>query len=220
VTRIEISDVRVALICFICRSSDHWDSHLFSKKFTRIVVMNIEHLLVMKIALRINDLLSRKESHGLCYRGSQEFVLKALQVCVASICCAVTVAQALAQTTPESAVSTNILEPTPAPQTSPLPSPETLFRSPTPSPLVSPTPLPTPLPDGTMPQPLPVMPTPVLQDAETLAKELDQPLPGPRQFSEPLMKPGEWKFSPAIGLPSPSVAPTLSPSPTPMQSHQ
>jgi hypothetical protein len=182
--------------------------------------MNIEHLLVMKIALRINDLLSREESHGLCYRGSQEFVLKALQVCVASICCAATVAQALAQTTPESAVSTNVLEPTPAPQSSPLLSPETLFQSPTPSPLVSPTPLPTPLPDGTMPQPLPVMPTPVLQDAETLAKELDQPLPVPRQFAEPLMKPGEWKFSPAIGLPSPSVAPTLSPLPTPTQSHQ
>ena len=139
VTRIEISDVRAALICFICRSSDHWDSHLFSKKFTRIVVMNIEHLLVMKIALRINDLLSREESHGLCYRGSQEFVLKALQVCVATICCAATVAQALAQATPESAVSTNVLEPAPAPQSSPLLSPETLFQSPTPSPLVSPT---------------------------------------------------------------------------------
>ena len=109
-------------------------------------------------------------------------MLKALQVCVASVCCVATGAQALAQTRGGIFRVHHVLEPTPAPQTSPLLSPETLFQSPTPSPLVSPTPLPTPLPDGTMPQPLPVMPTPVLQDAETLAKELDQPLPVPRQF--------------------------------------
>jgi hypothetical protein len=215
-----VSDLQSVLICFICGSSDHWDSHLFSKEFTRIVVSNIEHLLIMKIALRIIDLLGREESGGTLLRRLSRLMLNVLQVCVASVCCVATVAQALAQTRGESAVSTNVLEPTPAPQTSPLLSPETLLLSPTPSPLVSPTPSPTPLPDGTMPQPLPVMPTPVLQDAETLAKELDQPIPVPRQFAEPLMKPAEWKFSPPIALPSPSAAPTLSPPPTPVQSHQ
>jgi hypothetical protein len=193
---------------------------LFSQEFRRIVVINIEHLLVMKSALRIIDLPGRKNRGRALLSRQSRLMLEALQVCVASVCCVATVAQAFAQTRGESAVSTNVLEPTPAPQTSPLLPPEALFPSPTPSPLVSPTPSPTPLPDGTMPQPLPVMPTPVLQGAETLAEELDQPIPVPRQFSEPLMKPAEWKFSPAIGLPSPSVAPTLSPTPTPMQSHQ
>jgi hypothetical protein len=216
----EVSDVQSSLIWSICRASDHWGSHLFSKEFTRIVVRTIEHLLIMKIALRINDLLGREESDGTLLPWRSRLMLNALQVCVASVCCVASVEQARAQTTGESAVSTNILEPTPAPQTSPLFSPETLFQSPTPSPLVSPTPLPTPLPDGTMPQPLPVMPTPVLQDAETLAKELDQPLPVPRQFAEPLMKPAEWKFSPPIALPSPSAAPSPSPPPTSTQSHQ
>jgi hypothetical protein len=78
----------------------------------------------------------------------------------------------------------------------------------------------TPLPDGTMPLPLPVMPTPVLQDAKTLSEELNRPIPAPTQFSEPLMKPREWEFSPAIVLPSPNPAPTLSPADTPSQSHQ
>lgn len=173
----------------------------------------------MKIALRIIDLLGREESGGTLLPRQSRLMLNALQVCVASVCCVATGAQALAQTRGESSVS-NVLEPKPAPQTSPLLSPETLFQSPTPSPLVSPTPLPTPLPDGTMPQPLPVMPTPVLQDAETLAKELDQPLPVPRQFAEPLMKPAEWKFSPPIALPSPSAAPSPSPPPASTQSHQ
>jgi hypothetical protein len=170
--------------------------------------------------IRINDLLGREESDGPLLPRQSRLMLNALQVCVAGVCCVATVAQARAQTTRESAVSTNVLEPTPAPETSPLVSPEMLFQSPTPGPLVSPTPLPRPLPDGTMPQPLPVMPTPVLQDAETLAKELDQPLPVPRQFAEPLMKPAEWKFLPAIAVPSPSAAPSLFPPPTPTQSHQ
>jgi hypothetical protein len=174
----------------------------------------------MKIALRINDLLGREESDGTLLPWQSRLMLNALQVCVASVCCVATVEQARAQTTRESAVSTNVQEPASVPETSPLVSPETPFQSPTPSPLVSPTPLPTPLPDGTMPQPLPVMPTPVLQDAETLAKELDQPLPVPRQFAEPLMKPTEWKFSPPIALPSPNAAPSPSPPPTPTQSHQ
>ncbi len=59
----------------------------------------------------------------------------------------------------------------------------------TPIPDVSPTPAPTPLPDGTMPLPVPVMPTPVLQDAATLSDQLNLPLPNPNQIKEPL-KPG------------------------------
>ena len=47
-----------------------------------------------------------------------------------------------------------------------------------------------------MPLPLPAMPTPVLQDAKTLSEQLNVPVPAPSQFSEPLMKPGEWEFSP------------------------
>jgi hypothetical protein len=146
--------------------------------------------------------------------------VNALKVCLASVCCAATVASALAQTNGQFPVSTNAIEPTPTPQTSPLLTPETLSPPPTPAPLVSPTPAPTPLPDGTMPLPLPVMPTPVLQDAKTLSEELNRPIPAPSQFSEPLMKPREWEFSPAIVLPSPNPAPTLSPAHTPTQSHQ
>ena len=71
-----------------------------------------------------------------------------------------------------------------------------------------------------MPLPLPAMPTPVLQDAETLFEQLNRPIPAPSQCSEPLMKSGEWEFSPAIVLPSPIPAPTFSPASTPAQSHQ
>ena len=71
-----------------------------------------------------------------------------------------------------------------------------------------------------MPLPLPVMPTPVLQDANTLSEELNRPIPAPSQFSEPLMKPAEWRYSPAIALPSPIPVPTPSPALTPTQSPQ
>ena len=73
---------------------------------------------------------------------------------------------------------------------------------------------PTPLPDGTMPLPLPAMPTPVLENAKALSEELNVPIPAPSQFSEPLTKPGEWIFSPAILQPSPTPSPALSPTPT------
>jgi hypothetical protein len=143
-----------------------------------------------------------------------------LKVCLASFCYAATVASAFAQTNGQFPVPTNVIEPTPTPQTSPVLVPETLFPSPTPAPLASPTPAPTPLPDGTMPLPLPVMPKPVLRDAKALSEQLNVPIPAPSQFSEPLMKPGEWKFSPAIVLPSPNPAPTPSPTSTPMNPHQ
>ena len=42
-----------------------------------------------------------------------------------------------------------------------------------PGPLLSPEPNPTPLPDGTMPQPLPVMPKPVLPESKALSEQLD-----------------------------------------------
>jgi hypothetical protein len=137
----------------------------------------------------------------------------AIKVSLAAFCCAATVASALAQTGGQSPASTSLLEPTPTPQSSPLLSPEVLLASPGAAPSVSPTPAPTPLPDGTMPLPLPVTPTPVLQNAETLSEELDRPIPAPSQFPEPLMKPAEWQFSPAIVQPSPIPAPTLSPTP-------
>ena len=86
--------------------------------------------------------------------------------------------------------------------------------------MLSPTPSPTPLPNGTMPLPLPTMPTPVLENAKALFEELNVPTPAPSQFFEPLMKPGEWIFSPAILQPSPTPSPALSPTATPTQSHQ
>ena len=43
-----------------------------------------------------------------------------------------------------------------------------------------------------MPLPLPAMPTPVLENAKALSEELNVAIPAPSQFSEPLMKPGEW----------------------------
>ena len=147
-----------------------------------------------------------------------------VRVCLAFFCCGVTVASALAQTNSQFPVPTNVPEAASTPQTSPLIKPESLFS--TPAPLLSPTPIPTPfpsptpLPDGTMPLPLPVMPTPVLQDANTLSEELNRPIPAPSQFSEPLMKPAEWRYSPAIALPSPIPVPTLSPALTPTQSPQ
>ena len=76
-----------------------------------------------------------------------DLLARALKVCLATFCCAATVASALAQTNGQFPVSTNVIEPTPTPQTSPLLVPETLFPSPTPAPLVSPTPAPTPLPE-------------------------------------------------------------------------
>ena len=65
-----------------------------------------------------------------------------------------------------------------------------------------------------MPLPLPAMPTPVLENAKALSEELNVPIPAPSQFSEPLMKPGEWIFSPAILQPSPTPSPALSLPPT------
>jgi outer membrane protein TolC len=65
----------------------------------------------------------------------------------------------------------------------PLPS----LLGPSPTPAASPT----PLPDGTMPLAPPPMPTPVLQDANTLSEQLNLPLPNPAQMSEPLKKTGE-----------------------------
>ena len=76
-------------------------------------------------------------------------------------------------------VSTNVPEPTPAPQASPLLTPETVLSLPTPAPMLSPTPSPTPLPDGTMPLPLPAMPTPVLQDAKRSPSSSTGPFPRP-----------------------------------------
>jgi hypothetical protein len=146
--------------------------------------------------------------------------MNTLKASLLSLCGVIAVASALAQPNGQFPVSTNVPEPTPAPQPSPLLTPETVLSLPTPAPMLSPTPSPTPLPDGTMPLPLPAMPTPVLQDAKTLSEQLNVPIPAPSQFSEPLMKPGEWEFSPAIVLPSPNPAPTLSPCPTPTQSHQ
>jgi hypothetical protein len=154
-----------------------------------------------------------------------------LKASLLSFCGVVAVVSALAQPNSQfpvstNAVSTNDPEPTPTPETSPLLTPETVLSPPTPAPMLSPTPnsapfpSPTPLPDGTMPLPLPAMPRPVLQDAKTLSEELNRPIPAPSQFSEPLMKPGEWEFSPAIVLPSPNPAPTFSPAPTPTQSHE
>ena len=61
--------------------------------------------------------------------------------------------------------------------------------------------------------------TPVLENAKALSEELNVPIPAPSQFSEPLMKPGEWIFSPAILQPSPTPSPALSPTPNPTQSH-
>ena len=84
---------------------------MFSKEFTRIVVSAIEHGLIMKIALRIIDLLEREESGG-TYSAAVE--THAEPHFVASVFVA-TGAQALAQTRGESSVS-NVLEPTPAPQ--------------------------------------------------------------------------------------------------------
>jgi hypothetical protein len=95
------------------------------------------------------------------------------------------------QTDDQFPVSTKGTDPGPTPQTSFPLTPETVLPLPSPAPLVSPTPVPTPLPDGTMPLPLPVMPAPVLQDADALGKELDQPIPAPSQFSEPLLKTDE-----------------------------
>ena len=132
----------------------------------------------------------------------------------------IAVGSALAQPNSQFPVSTNVAEPTPPPETSPLLTPEKLLSSPTPAPMLSPTPSPTPLPDGTMPLPLPAMPTPVLENAKALSEELNVPIPAPSQFSEPLMKPGEWIFSPAILQPSPTPSPALSPTPDPTQSHQ
>jgi hypothetical protein len=186
----------------------------------------------MNNQFQITDVLARDEAAALKHLHEDPLLLpwqlklmlslKALKVCLATFCCAATIGSALAQTNGQFPVSTNVIEPTPTPQTSPFLAPETLSPPPTPAPLVSPTPAPTPLPDGTMPLPLPVMPTPVLQDAKTLSEQLNVPIPAPSQFSEPLMKPGEWKFSPAIVLPSPNPAPTLSPTPIPIpkQSHQ
>jgi TolC family type I secretion outer membrane protein len=73
--------------------------------------------------------------------------------------------------------------PLPALPSSALPTP-----LPTSSPRLtpSPSPSPTPLPDGTMPLVVPAMPTPVLQDANTLSEQLNLPLPAPSQLSEPL----------------------------------
>ena len=132
----------------------------------------------------------------------------------------IAVVSALAQPSSQFPVSTNVAEPTPLPETSPLLTPEKLLSSPTPAPMLSPTPSPTPLPDGTMPLPLPAMPTPVLENAKALSEELNVPIPAPSQFSEPLMKPGKWIFSPAILQPSPTPSPALSPTPDPTQSRQ
>lgn len=71
------------------------------------------------------------------------------------------------------------------------PSPPSEALSLAPGPLLSPEPNPTPLPDGTMPQPLPVMPTPVLPESKALWEELDKPIPAPSQFPEPLINPEE-----------------------------
>jgi hypothetical protein len=168
------------------------------------------------------DWAERLQEHPFILPQQSKLMLavNALKVCLVSFCCAATFAVALAQTNSQFPASTNVIEPTPTPQTSPLLSPETLFPLPTPVTMVSPTPAPTPLPDGTMPLPLPVMPTPVLQDAKTLSEELNRPIPAPSQFSEPLMKPAEWEFSPAIALPLPTPASTLSATPTPMQSDE
>jgi TolC family type I secretion outer membrane protein len=74
------------------------------------------------------------------------------------------------------------LPPLPAPALpTPLPT-----ASPTATPEVSPSPSPTPLPDGTLPLTPPAMPTPVLQDANTLSEQLNLPLPAPTQLNEPL----------------------------------
>jgi hypothetical protein len=137
-----------------------------------------------------------------------------LKATLLSCCGVIAVGSALAQPNSQFPVSTNVPEPTPTPQTSPLLTPETVPSPPSPAPIFSPSPSPTPLPDGTMPLPLPAMPTPVLRDAETLSEELNRPIPAPSQFSEPLMKSGEWEFSPAIVLPSPTPAPAFSPTPT------
>ena len=146
--------------------------------------------------------------------------MNTLKASLLSFCGVIAVVSVLAQPNSQFPVWTNVPEPTPIPQTSPLLTPETVVSPPTPTPMLSLTPSPTPLPDGTMPLPLPAMPTPVLQDAKTLSEQLNVPIPAPSQFSEPLMKPGEWEFSPAIVLPSPNPAPTFSPAPTPTQSHQ
>ena len=72
---------------------------------------------------------------------------------------------------------------TPPPLPTPLPA---LPSSALPTPPPTATPSPTPLPDGTMPLTPPAMPTPVLQDANTLSEQLNLPLPAPTQFNEPL----------------------------------
>lgn len=71
--------------------------------------------------------------------------------------------------------STSILNPSPVPGASPG---------------VSPSVSPTPLPDGTMPWTPPAMPTPILQDAATLAEELNVTPTPPPQTKEPLSSQG------------------------------
>jgi TolC family type I secretion outer membrane protein len=84
----------------------------------------------------------------------------------------------------------------PAPAVTPaLPAPQQYrldslpaLPTPTQTPAASPTPTasPTPLPDGTMPQAVPPMPTPVLEDAATLAGQLPPVPVAPPQLAEPL----------------------------------
>ena len=81
--------------------------------------------------------------------------------------------------------------PSPFPALSPVPIPTPPADGkllPAPPPTLLPTPAPTPLPDGTMPLAVPPMPTPVLQDAQTLSEQLNLPLPSPTQFPEPLSR--------------------------------
>jgi outer membrane protein TolC len=81
--------------------------------------------------------------------------------------------------------------PSPFPALSPVPIPTPPADGkllPAPPPTLLPTPAPTPLPDGTMPLAVPPMPTPVLQDAQTLSEQLNLPLPSPAQFPEPLSR--------------------------------
>ena len=115
-------------------------------------------------------------------------------VAVALSAFAQTTSQLPAQPTPTPApIPTPTPTPVPIPTASPTPlvMPEMTQPSPSPFPGFSPTPFPTPLPDGTMPLAPPPMPTPVLQDANTLSEQLNLPIPSPGQLHEPLMPGGE-----------------------------